>query len=152
MLKKNTAIYKEEYLAELSNVINGRGMCLRTILLSLYLKKTSLQQGTTLIEAWGMYSFLRQWVGCREYCCTVIYCRAVARFQGNTVLLYSFHWKVSLTRVHWPIFQSYHELSQHYCCIEVINSKYEKINIHLFIKKFSRELLQWQMTLAYKPL
>lgn len=51
MLKRNIATYKEKYLAEPSNVINERGMCLRAILLSLYLKKTSSQQGTPLIGA-----------------------------------------------------------------------------------------------------
>lgn len=39
MLKRNIDIYKEEYLAEPSNVINEGGMCMRTVLLSLYLKK-----------------------------------------------------------------------------------------------------------------
>lgn len=39
MLKRNIAISKEEYLTEPSNVINERGMCLNTVLLSLYLKK-----------------------------------------------------------------------------------------------------------------
>lgn len=50
MLKRNTAFYKEEYLIELSNVVNERSMCLRTVLLSLYLKilpynKAHLLQG-----------------------------------------------------------------------------------------------------------
>lgn len=39
MLKRSTAISKEEYLPESSNVINERDMCLRTVLLSLCLKK-----------------------------------------------------------------------------------------------------------------
>lgn len=38
MLKRNIAIYKEEYLPEPSNVIKERGLCLRTVLLSLCLK------------------------------------------------------------------------------------------------------------------
>lgn len=39
MLKRNIGIYKEEYFSEPSNAINERGMCMKTVLLSLYLKK-----------------------------------------------------------------------------------------------------------------
>lgn len=50
MLKRNIAVYKEEYLAEPLNAVNERSMCLRTVLLSLYLKilpynKAHLLQG-----------------------------------------------------------------------------------------------------------
>lgn len=48
MLKRNIAIYKEEYLPEPSNVIKERGLCLRTVLLSLCLKNLPYNKANLL--------------------------------------------------------------------------------------------------------
>lgn len=70
--------------------------------------KTSLQQDVSTLRALGMHLLDSELAEGNVH--SIIICSssiAYLRFKGNSVYLYSFHWKVSLTRMHWPVLSSY---------------------------------------------
>lgn len=66
--------------------------------------KTSLQKGVSVLRALQMYLLDSELAEGNVH--FIVICSssiAYIRFKGNSVFLRSFHWKVSLTRMHWPV-------------------------------------------------